>query len=68
MKPVTQQVMKKTSRTPSTATSAVADKWRDPFIEDLHAVRASLVAKANGNIHQLVLNARQTASKLGFSA
>lgn len=43
-------------------------KWRDPFIEELHEVRARLLARANGDMHQLVLNARQTAAQHGFAA
>lgn len=46
----------------------LADKWRDPFIEELHQVRARLLAKANGDMHQLVLNAHQTAVAHGFAA
>ena len=46
----------------------LVDKWRDPFIEELHQVRARLLAKANGDMHQLVLNAHQTAVAHGFAA
>jgi hypothetical protein len=44
------------------------DQWRDPFIEELHQVRARLLAKANGDMHQLIVNAHQTAVSLGFAA
>lgn len=44
------------------------EKWRDPFIEELHQVRARLLAKANGDMHQLIVNAHQTSVKHGFAA
>lgn len=43
------------------------DKWRDPFIDELHQVRARLLEKANGDMHQLIVNAHQTAVSLGFA-
>jgi hypothetical protein len=52
----------------SPLTAFEGGKWHDPFIEDLHAVRARLLAKANGDMHQLVLNARQTAALHGFTS
>jgi hypothetical protein len=51
----------------SLASFDLADKWRDPFIEELHQVRARLLAKANGDMHQLVLNAHKTAVAHGFA-
>lgn len=43
------------------------NKWSDPFIDELHQVRARLLAKANGDMHQLILNAHQTSVKHGFA-
>jgi hypothetical protein len=39
-----------------------------PFIEELHETRRKLLAKAGNNMHQLILNAQQTAVKHGFVA
>jgi hypothetical protein len=41
-------------------------QWHDPFIEELHETRRKLLAKAGNNMHQLILNAQQTAVKHGF--
>jgi hypothetical protein len=56
-----------TQTTPFTGmTNAPAEKWRDPFVDEIHQIRAHLLAKANGDMHQLVVNAHNTALALGF--
>jgi hypothetical protein len=60
---ITQSKAQKTTKpTPASA------QWHDPFIEELHETRRKLLAKAGNNMHQLILNAQQTAVKHGFVA